>query len=45
VSSVAFDKAVRRKPLAVAADTVYGNSINFCPKSIARSGIGQKRYY
>jgi hypothetical protein len=36
----AFDKAVRRKPLAFAADAGrYGNSINFCLKSLARRGL------
>jgi hypothetical protein len=42
---VAFDKTVRRKPLVGAADAVYGNSIDFCLESIARSGIQQKRCY
>src|SRR5439155_19360787 len=41
----AFDTAVRRKPLAGAADAVYGNSIDFRLKIIARSGIRQKRCY
>jgi hypothetical protein len=41
----AFDKTVRRKPLVGAADAVYGNSIDFRLKSIARSGIRQKRCY
>jgi len=36
---------VRRKPLVGAADAVYGNSIDFCLESIARSGIQQKRCY
>jgi hypothetical protein len=36
----AFDKAVRRKPLAGAADAgCYGNSIDFCLKSLARRGL------
>src|SRR5438309_11066542 len=38
----AFDTAVRRKPLAGAADAVYGNSIDFRLEIIARSGIRQK---
>jgi len=39
----AFDTAVRRKPLAVAADAgCYGNSIDFCLKSLARRGLCQK---
>jgi hypothetical protein len=42
--AVAFDKTVRRKPFVGAADAVYGNSIDFCLKSIARSGIQQKRF-
>src|SRR5207237_10482779 len=41
----AFDTAVRRKPLAGAADAVYGNSIDFRLEIIARSGIRQKRCY
>ena len=41
----AFDTAARRKPLAGAADAVYGNSIDFRLKIIARSGIRQKRCY
>jgi hypothetical protein len=41
----AFDKGVRTKPLAVAADAVYGFSIDFCLELIARSGIQQKRCY
>jgi hypothetical protein len=41
----AFDKAVRRKPLALAADAVYGFLIDFCLELIARSGIQQKRCY
>src|SRR5205823_15034900 len=40
----AFDKAVRRKPLAGAADGgCYGNSIDFCLKSLARRGLWRKR--
>jgi hypothetical protein len=36
----AFDKAVRRKPLAGAADAgCYGNSIDFCLKILARQGL------
>jgi len=36
----AFDTAVRRKPLAGAADAGrYGNSIDFCLKSLARRGV------
>jgi hypothetical protein len=36
----AFDKTVRRKPLAGAADAgCYGNSIDFCLKSLARRGV------
>jgi len=45
VTGVAFDKTVRRKPLVGAADAVYGNSIDFRLKGIARSGIQQKRCY
>src|SRR6266852_7208887 len=42
----AFDKAVRRKPLAGAADAgCYGNSIDFCLKSLARRGVLPKRCY
>ncbi|PYX24374.1 MAG: hypothetical protein DMG87_03595 [Acidobacteria bacterium] len=41
----AFDTAVRRKPLAGAADAVYGNSIDFRLEIVARSGIRQKRCY
>src|SRR5207253_688619 len=38
----AFDTAVRRKPLAGAADAgCYGNSIDFCLKSLARRDFGQ----
>ena len=35
----AFDAAVRRKPLAGAADAVYGNSIDFGLEVIARIGV------
>jgi hypothetical protein len=36
--------AVRRKPLAGAADAeCYGNSIDFCLKSLARQGLWAKR--
>ena len=42
----AFDKTVRRKPLAGAADAgCYGNSIDFCLKSLARRGLWSKGYY
>ena len=42
----AFDKAVRRKPLAGAADAgCYGNSIDFCLKSLARRGFWPKGCY
>jgi len=40
----AFDTAVRRKPLAGAADAgCYGDSIDFCLKSLARRGLWPKR--
>jgi len=35
----AFDKTVRRKPFAGAADAAYGFSIHFRPEIVARSGI------
>jgi len=39
----AFDKAVRRKPLAGAADAgCYGNSSDFCLKSLADRDFGQE---
>jgi hypothetical protein len=41
----AFDKTVRRKPLAGAADAAYGFSIDFRLEIVARSGIQQKRCY
>jgi hypothetical protein len=42
----AFDKTVRRKPLAGAADAgCYGNSIDFCLKSLARRGVQPKGCY
>ena len=42
----AFDKAVRRKPLAGAGDAgCYGNSIDFCLKSLARRGLWSKGCY
>jgi hypothetical protein len=41
----AFDTAVRREPLAAAADAAYGFSIDFRLEIIARSGIRQKRCY
>src|SRR2546425_6158278 len=42
----AFDTAVRRKPLAGAADAVYGNSIDFRLKIIARGGsLGKKCFF
>jgi hypothetical protein len=39
----AFDKTVRRKPLAGAVDAAYGFSIDFRLEIVARSGIRQKR--
>jgi hypothetical protein len=42
----AFDKAVRRKPLAGAADAGrYGNSIDFDLQSLARQGLWSKCSY
>jgi hypothetical protein len=41
----AFDKAVRRKPPAFAADAAYGFSIDFRLEIVARSGIWQKCCY
>jgi hypothetical protein len=41
----AFDKTVRRKPLAGAADAAYGFSIDFRLEIVARSGVPQKRCY
>src|SRR5437667_2110247 len=42
----AFDTAVRRKPLAGAADAGrYGNSIDFCLKSLARRAVWEKGCY
>jgi hypothetical protein len=42
----AFDKTVRRKPLAGAADAgSYGNSINFCLKSLDRRELCPKPCY
>src|SRR2546426_5419703 len=41
----AFDTAVRRKPLAGAADAVYGNSIQFRLEIIARSRVQVKNSY
>ena len=38
----AFDKTVRRKPLAGAADAAYGFSMDFGLKVVVRSGIRQK---
>ena len=40
----AFDKTVRRKPLAFAADAVYGNSINLVLEVIARKGVARKAW-
>jgi hypothetical protein len=39
---VAFEKVVRRKPLAFAVDAVYGISIEFRPETLARSGNQKK---
>ena len=38
----AFDKTVRRKPLAFAADAVYGNSIDLELEVIAKKGVARK---
>ena len=38
----AFDKTVRRKPLAFAADAVYGNSIDLELEVIAKKGVVRK---
>ena len=38
----AFDKAVRRKPLAFAADAVYGNSIDLELEAIAKK-VGARK--
>jgi hypothetical protein len=40
----AFDKTVRRKPLAFAADAVYGNSIDLVLEVIARKGVARKAW-
>ena len=40
----AFDKTVRRKPLAFAADAVYGNSIDLAMEVIARKGVAGKAW-
>ena len=37
----AFDKTVRRKPLAFAADAVYGNSIDSGLEVIAKKGVAR----
>ena len=38
----AFDKTVRRKPLAFAADAVYGNSIDLGLEVVAKKGVARK---
>src|SRR5262252_10638677 len=38
----AFDKTVRRKPLAFAADAVYGNSIDLELEVIAKKEVARK---
>jgi hypothetical protein len=38
----AFDKTVRRKPLAFAGDAVYGNSIDWDLEVTARKGVARK---
>jgi hypothetical protein len=38
----AFDKTVRRKPLAFAADAVYGNSIDLELEVVAKKGLVRK---
>jgi hypothetical protein len=40
----AFDKTVRRNPLAFAAGAVYGNSIDFELEVIAKKGIARKAW-
>jgi len=40
----AFDKTVRRKPLAFAADAVYGNSIDLELEGIANKGVARKAW-
>ena len=37
----AFDKAVRRKPVAVAADAFYGNCIDFWLETVARNDLAK----
>ena len=38
----AFDKTVRREPLAFAADAVYGNSIDLELEVVERKGVARK---
>jgi hypothetical protein len=40
----AFDKTVRRKPLAFAAGAVYGNSIDLVMEVIAEKGVARKSW-
>jgi hypothetical protein len=40
----AFDKTVRRKPLAFAADAVYGNSIDLELEVIVKKGVVRKAW-
>ena len=40
----AFDKTVSRKPLALAVDAVYGNSIDLGLEVIARKGLARKAW-
>ena len=41
----AFDKTVRRKPLAFAADAVYGNSIDLELEVVAKTKVARKACY
>ena len=40
----AFDKTVRREPLAFAADAVYGNSIDLGLEVIAKKGVARQAW-
>jgi hypothetical protein len=40
----AFDKTVSRKPLAFAADAVYGNSIDLVLEVIAKKWVARKAW-
>jgi len=44
LSALSIKPLVRRKPLAFAADAVYGNSIDLELKAIVKKGVARKAW-